>query len=441
MAHIIKGFCEVENRVVKQLASMMLVITMALFPALVQAKDNELVILTTFSREPLGALIEEFAKQYPQVEVRLIHRRTQSSIQLLSRSYIQDIDLVLTSSPFLMQELSDHGRLNVLNAATQTPDWLKPFVLPPNDKVAVLGYSGAGIVWNQDYLSANSLPAPKTFIELTDPIYFGHITMSTPSRSGTTQMMIESMLTQYGWEKGWQIILNTGANLGTISARSFGVSDYVAKGQFGLGPTIDSYALLLKQGFDHLSFTYDRDLTLMPTYMAEIQGKQPDQYAQKFIQMLQSDDVQSRLVTSSMAKHAIADSRLLSEQNPALDLKQVMIRESIVNQIFDIAITQRLPVLKDTWLSLLTLEKKLKDAKTQKRLNDLELTLFSLPLSEHDVEMLGKSIARIKSKDGEGTNQTQVLMAEFSHKLKTQLMQTQILIEEEIRNIKAEAHL
>ncbi|WP_443088448.1 ABC transporter substrate-binding protein [Vibrio sp. LaRot3] len=419
----------------------MLVITMALFPALVQAKDNELVILTTFSREPLGALIEEFAKQYPQVEVRLIHRRTQSSIQLLSRSYIQDIDLVLTSSPFLMQELSDHGRLNVLNAATQTPDWLKPFVLPPNDKVAVLGYSGAGIVWNQDYLSANSLPAPKTFIELTDPIYFGHITMSTPSRSGTTQMMIESMLTQYGWEKGWQIILNTGANLGTISARSFGVSDYVAKGQFGLGPTIDSYALLLKQGFDHLSFTYDRDLTLMPTYMAEIQGKQPDQYAQKFIQMLQSDDVQSRLVTSSMAKHAIADSRLLSEQNPALDLKQVMIRESIVNQIFDIAITQRLPVLKDTWLSLLTLEKKLKDAKTQKRLNDLELILFSLPLSEHDVEMLGKSIAGIKSQDGEGTNQTQVLMAEFSHKLKTQLMQTQILIEEEIRNIKAEAHL
>ncbi|WP_260260627.1 ABC transporter substrate-binding protein [Vibrio intestinalis] len=441
MAHIIKGFCEVENRAVKQFASAILAIATVLFPAVIQAKDNELVILTTFSREPLGALIEEFGKQYPQVEVRLIHRRTQSSIQLLNRSYIQDIDLVLTSSPFLMQELSNHGRLKVLNAATPTPDWLTSFVLPPNDKVAVLGYSGAGIVWNQDYLNANKLPIPKTFVELTDPIYFGHITMSTPSRSGTTQMMIESMLTQYGWEKGWQIILNTGANLGTISARSFGVSDYVAKGQFGVGPTIDSYALLLKQGFDHLSFTYDRDLTLMPTYMAEIKGKYPDQYAQKFIQMLQSDHVQSRLVTSSMAKHAIADSRLFSEQNPVLDLKQVMIRESIVNQIFDIAITQRLPVLKDTWLSLLTLEKKLKDVKTQERLNSLKFKLFSLPLNERDVEMLGKSIAQIKSKNDEGNNQTQVLMAEFSHKLKNQLMQTQILIEDEIKNIKAEAHL
>ncbi|MGB5803195.1 MAG: ABC transporter substrate-binding protein, partial [Vibrio anguillarum] len=60
------------------------------------AKENELVILTTFSREPLLPLIEEFSKQYQGVDVQVVHRRAQSSIQLLNKSYIQNIDVVLS---------------------------------------------------------------------------------------------------------------------------------------------------------------------------------------------------------------------------------------------------------------------------------------------------------------------------------------------------------
>ncbi|CSI63335.1 phosphoglycerate transport regulatory protein PgtC [Vibrio cholerae] len=30
--------------------------------------------------------------------------------------------------------------------------------------------------------------------------------MSTPARSGTTQMMVESILAKYGWQKGWEIV-------------------------------------------------------------------------------------------------------------------------------------------------------------------------------------------------------------------------------------------
>ncbi|MCV5391904.1 ABC transporter substrate-binding protein, partial [Escherichia coli] len=74
------------------------------------------------------------------------------------------------------------------------------------------GYSGAGIVWNKDYLAANHLPEPKRFQDLTNPPYFGHVTMSTPSRSGTTQLMVESVLSQYGWQGGWRILLHVGAN-------------------------------------------------------------------------------------------------------------------------------------------------------------------------------------------------------------------------------------
>ncbi|WP_231893213.1 ABC transporter substrate-binding protein [Vibrio scophthalmi] len=428
-----------RDKVVKQLIGLGLAFFCACSPVYGQEKQDELVILTTFSREPLNALIEQFSQLYPQVEVRLIHRRTQSAIQLLNRSYIQDVDMVLSSSPFLMQQLAEHDRLNVIKWRTSAPQWMKSFILPPKDQVAVLGYSGAGIVWNQDYLTAKQLPAPQSFAALIDPIYFGHIAMSTPSRSGTTQLMIESILHQYGWEKGWRIILNVGANLGTISARSFGVSDYVAKGQFGIGPTIDSYALLLQKGFNHLQFSYDQDFTLMPTYIAEVSDKGRDQYTQKFVQMLLSNEVQAKLDHSSFAKHALMDDQLYSDALPTIAFSTVMMREQLINKIFDMAITKRLPMLKDSWLAITTLEKQLTKVEHLERLAQIKILLFTLPFDEREVQQRGESIMRLNAKTALERNQSEVLMAEFDHQLTLALAESMAQVEVQLKDLKAEA--
>lgn len=124
------------------------------------------MILTTFSREPLLPLVEEFSRRYQGIEVQIIHRRAQSSVQLLNKSYIQNIDLVLSSSPYLMQNLAQSGKLAALPEPMQTPEWLKPYALPMTEHVATIGYSGAGLVWNQDYLKTHQLPEPKQFSDL-----------------------------------------------------------------------------------------------------------------------------------------------------------------------------------------------------------------------------------------------------------------------------------
>ncbi|GAB2649100.1 ABC transporter substrate-binding protein [Vibrio panuliri] len=410
-------------------------------PAYSQTDSRELVILTTFSREPLNALIAHFNQLYPDVEVRLIHRRTQSAIQLLNRRYMQDVDLVLSSSPFLMQKLASHSRLKPISWRAERPSWIEPFILPPKEQVAVLGYSGAGIVWSQDYLDANTLPVPKSFASLTDPIYFEHITMSTPSRSGTTQMMIESILHQYGWRDGWRMILNIGANLGTISARSFGVSDYVAKGQFGVGPTIDSYALILQQEFEHLHFSYDQDFTLMPTYIAEIAGQGYDQYAAKFIQLLLSQQVQNTLDQSSFSKHSLADKSLYTDQIPNLVFADVLGREQLTNKIFDMAVTKRLPMLKDSWLALHTVEKQLTNAEQLAELETLKAQLFSVPFSEQEIESLANKLTMLNTQSELEKNQMEVLLAEFDHYLALELAASLVEVEDKLRQLKLEANL
>tara|TARA_Y100001960_G_C14774913_1_gene882513 strand:+ start:1083 stop:2435 length:1353 start_codon:yes stop_codon:yes gene_type:complete len=418
LAHKYKGFCEV--RLIWVLNGLVSTVLAALLgvSSYAMASQEQLVILTTFSSEPIAELMFEYKQQNPKVDIKLIHRRTQSAIQLLNKSYIQDVDVVLSSSPFLMEELYKRNQLAKVSYSNEMPDWLVPFVLPKRNKVVSVGYSGAGLVWNNDYLKANDLAKPNQFIDLTAFEYFGHITMSTPSRSGTTQMMIESILAKHGWKNGWAIILNVGANLGTISSRSFGVADYVAKGQFGIGPTIDSYALVLPQQFQHVGFGYDSDFTLMPTYIGVLKKPGDNRATERFIQLLLSQEVQESMVNTNFAKHSIKDNSLYSEDNPSLSLEKLMKRETLVNIIFDEAITKRLPELQDIWHSLSLAEVAQQgDLVKTSQIQALKSQLFTLPVTEQEVMQLGATIDKETQSEALASGLEQAMLAEFSYRL------------------------
>ncbi|NVD08998.1 ABC transporter substrate-binding protein [Vibrio sp. JPW-9-11-11] len=418
MTHTFEGLCGVgkgKAYLIRRVIGWML---LSVFASHVQAEQEQLVILTTFSSEPISELIEDYKHRYPDVDIKLMHRRTQSVIQLLNKSYIKDVnvDVVLSSSPFMMQELNKRNQLAQVNFANDLPTWLVPFVLPDKQQVTSVGYSGAGLVWNNDYLRANELKKPQRFSDLTDFEYFGHLTMSTPSRSGTTQMMVESLLARYGWGKGWEILLNVGANLGTISSRSFGVSDYVAKGQFAIGPTIDSYALVLNNQFDYIEFRYDYDFTLMPTYIGVLKQSDKSLATRQFVELLLSQQIQSTMLTSSFSKHAIADPALYSEAIPRLDIEKLMVREKLVNLIFDEMITKRLPELQDAWFSLMTLKKNTTSSGALKQeLQQLRAQLFRIPASEQQLEDYADKIAREMNDEGTDDGFERAMLAEFGY--------------------------
>ncbi len=387
-----------------------------------QAAERELVILTTFSREPLLPLVEEFSRRYQGIEVQIIHRRAQSSVQLLNKSYIQNIDLVLSSSPYLMQNLAQSGKLAALPEPMQTPEWLKPYALPMTEHVATIGYSGAGLVWNQDYLKTHQLPEPKQFSDLAKPVYFGHVTMSTPARSGTTQMMVESILAKYGWQKGWEILLRVGANLATASARSFGVSDYIANGQFAVGPPIDSYALILGRKLDYVQFVYDESFTLMPTYVAQIRQNHNDQYAKAFIELLMSSAVQTNMEGNDFAKHSVQEQSLVNERFTRLPMGSIIRREECLIDFFDLAITKQLPQLKDTLLAVL--EAKAQFARRPSvlaKIEQIERTVFTMPISEQEVDALAIQIAPNSALSEEQQAESAMLLAEKGHEWQMRL--------------------
>ncbi|PNH92055.1 ABC transporter substrate-binding protein [Vibrio diazotrophicus] len=405
--------------------------------SLATAQDKELVILTTFSREPLLPLIDEFSKQYQDVDVQVVHRRAQSSVQMLSKSYIQNIDIVLSSSPYLMQHLAENGRLTTLPERFQAPEWLRPYMLPPAGQVVTIGYSGAGIVWNRDYLQTHQLPKPKQFSDLASPVYFGHLTMSTPARSGTTQLMVESILAKYGWQEGWRLLTNIGANMATISSRSFGVSDYVAKGQFGIGPTIDSYALILERKFDHVEFAYDESFTLMPTYVGLVKQQHNDIYAKAFIDLLMSKAVQTNMDSNDFAKHGLSDNSLFNDRFTRLSVATLIQREDCMNLLFDLMISKRLPALKDTWLSLINARKHYQDnPQVLAQIKQIEQQIFSVPISEKELDAVVNQISPLAdvSDDSQQAAKT-MLLTELSHSWKKQIDANQQQANEQLKSL------
>lgn len=408
-----------------------------LYALLANAQEKELVILTTFSREPLLPLIDEFSKQYQDVDVQVVHRRAQSSVQMLSKSYIQNIDIVLSSSPYLMQHLAENGRLTTLPERFQAPEWLRPYMLPPAGQVVTIGYSGAGIVWNRDYLQTHQLPKPKQFSDLTSPVYFGHLTMSTPARSGTTQLMVESILAKYGWQEGWRLLTNIGANMATISSRSFGVSDYVAKGQFGIGPTIDSYALILERKFDHVEFAYDESFTLMPTYVGLVKQQHNDIYAKAFIDLLMSKAVQTNMDSNDFAKHGLSDNSLFNDRFTRLSVATLIQREDCMNLLFDLMISKRLPALKDTWLSLINARKHYQDnPQVLAQIKQIEQQIFSVQISEKELDAVVNQISPLAdvSDDSQQAAKT-MLLTELSHLWKKQIDANQQQANEQLKSL------
>lgn len=357
------------------------------------ADSEKLVILTTFSKPLLLPLLNEFNQRHPDTTVQLLYRRTSSIRHLLDQPFIQDVDLLLSSSPFLMKGISERNHLKKLPRKLQTPEWLEPYTLVENEKVTTFAYSGGGLIINTDYLKSHNLSRPDSWKDLTKPEYFGHLAASTPGRSGTNQLMIESLLQLYGWDDGWQLILNMGANLATISSRSFGVSDGVAQGNVAAGAVIDSYAIRLRKKLDHIDYVALSEFTLMPTYIGMVKTSKNTTSAENFIRFLLSDPVQESLIEKALTKHSMKDSTLAKLPHTKLIPESTYNRELAIQILFDLSVTRQLPDLSETWLSIINAEQKFLDSELNlRRIKKAKQLAFEMPVSEEEaLHLLNKA--------------------------------------------------
>ena len=234
---------------------------------------------------------------------------------------------------------------------------------PINDpKGRYLGQAlaGYGLMWNTRYLAAHKLPAPAQWSDLIKPIYFGHVAMSAPSRSGTTHLTVETLLQGAGWEKGWRELLEIGGNSAAITERSFGVPDGVNNGQFGIGLVIDFFGLASKYSGFPVEFAYPDMTAVVPANIGLISGGKNQDEARTFIRYSVSADGQMLLLDPKISRLPVLPPAALGGKEPAgypdpfelakrakvqfnSDLSEA--RYNVVTSLFDQTITFRLKEL------------------------------------------------------------------------------------------------
>ncbi|WP_439652441.1 ABC transporter substrate-binding protein [Morganella morganii] len=371
---------------IRRFAACMITAAALIFSLSAAAKKDELVIATTFSPEATAHIISSWQQQPGAARIRTINRTSAALERLLDTPALEDVDLVVTSSPMLLQHLQEHDRLAELSGLPDVSRRLVPLRL--RDNAAAVAFSGYGILVNKRRMAENNLPVPVSWDSLTDSRYRGLLLMSSPSRSDTYHLMVESLLQQRGWDKGWALLLNISGNLATISSRSFGVADKIKAGLGGAGPVIDNYARLLL-GDPELAFNYLPDSSTSPTFVAISRYSLNKENARAFIGFLLSEQGQKVLADSSTGKYPVTP---LPRENPRepvqrrllnspyqMDENLVLKRQRMVQQLFDTAITFRLTESIDAWRALYTAE-----ARVKRPLPHIRALLTAMPVSAQE---------------------------------------------------------
>ena len=277
-----------------------------LLSAALAAQAGTVTVLTSFPKELTTAYQKAFEAKNPGIKIEILNKNTVAGI-----AYVRELpagqrpDIMWASAPDAFEVLA---RNKLLQAAPETRNAAAPAKIgnyPLNDPDGLYygqALAGYGIMWNTRYLSANKLPAPKEWKDLTKPEYFGHVAISSPSRSGTTQLTVETILQGEGWDKGWTQLLEMMGNAAAVTDRSFAVPDGVNNGQYGAGIVIDFFGLAGKYSGFPVDFVYPSMTSVVPANIALIAGgKNPDE-AKKFMAFSMSTEGQQLLFDPKISR-------------------------------------------------------------------------------------------------------------------------------------------
>ena len=343
-------------------------LTLATSAALGQQIEDRLVIVTSFAKELTTPFAQTFEKRHPGTRVEVQNRNSAAAIAFIRETRSSPPDIFWASAPDAFEVLKKNSLLQKYAPTAQgLAD--KVGAYPVNDPEGFyVGFaaSGYGMMYNTRYLRANNLPAPNEWDDLKKPIYFGHVGISAPSRSGTTHLTVETILQGEGWDKGWATLLQIGGNLAQVSDRSFGVPDAVNSGQYGIGIVIDFFGLSAKASGFPVEFVYPTVTTIVPANVGIIANAKNRKAAEAFVEFLLSEEGQQILLDPKIqrlpVRLATYDKAPAGYPNPFKDAKfgaavnfDVDVSEAryeLTNSLYDRLITFRLKELNAAWKAI-----------------------------------------------------------------------------------------
>ena len=298
-----------------------LTVAAALLVAASPALAGTITIVTSFPKDLTQVYKTAFEKQNPDIKVEILNKATAQGI-----AYVRELpagqrpDIFWASAPDAFEVMK---RDNLLDKASDLANKDVPAKIgnysinDPGGRYLGQALGGYGLMWNTRYMKANKVPPPAEWADLTKAVYFGHVALSSPSRSGTTHLTVETILQGEGWDKGWSQLLEISGNSAQITERSFGVPDGVNNGQFGVGIVVDFFGLSSKYSGFPVEFVYPTVTAVVPANIGLVSGGKNPEDARKFVAFSLSRAGQELLLDPKVSRLPVLPAETLGAKVPA----------------------------------------------------------------------------------------------------------------------------
>jgi ABC-type Fe3+ transport system substrate-binding protein len=378
--------------------------------------QQQITIVTSFPRDLTDVYKKAFETRNPGVKVEVLNRGTSAGIAYVREAPATNKpDIFWASAPDAFEVLSKEKLLAKVTDLANPAVPKKVGAYPVNDPDGYyLGQAlaGYGLMWNTRYLKANRIPEPKEWADLVKPVYHSHVSVSSPSRSGTTHLTVETILQGEGWDKGWNQILQIAGNCAAVTERSFGVPDGVQNGQFGIGLVIDFFGLAAKNSGFPVEFAYPSVTAIVPANIGLVAGARNAEAGKRFLLYTLSDEGQQLLLDPKISRLPVLPATYAKAPagypNPFGGTIQAKVnfdsglsesRYYVVSSLFDQVITFRHKELQAATKAIQDAEKRL-GGRSNAQLEEAKKLAWSSPLGAQQARDLDL-LAVFKAKKGD----------------------------------------
>jgi len=269
------------------------------------AQSGTLTVVTSFPKELTETYKKAFEAKNPGMKVEILNKNTTAGIAFVRETAAGSRpDVFWASAPDAFEVLAKDGLLTKYDGANKAvPAKIGAYPInDPNGFYYGQALAGYGLMWNTRYLKAHKLPEPREWADLVKPVYFGHLATSSPSRSGTTHLTVETILQGEGWTRGWSQVLQISGNSAAITERSFGVPEGVSNGQYGIGLVIDFFGLAAKNSGFPVEFVYPSVTAIVPANIGLVNGAKNAEAGKKFIAYALGEEGQNLLFDPKISR-------------------------------------------------------------------------------------------------------------------------------------------
>lgn len=171
------------------------------------AQQRTLTVYSSLDEDQAKALADGFMAKNPDIKIEMINGSTAPIIaRVIAEAANPQADIIMGNAVSALMSADAKGLL--LSYKPAHYDAVSPVMRDGRAEPVWVGIDAwaASVCFNTIEAEKLKLPAPKTWKDLTNPIYKGHITMPSPLSSGTAFLAVNGWLTAFGDEEGWKFM-------------------------------------------------------------------------------------------------------------------------------------------------------------------------------------------------------------------------------------------